>query len=177
VPKNALEDLEMSRFWNEKTRRIEPYVAGEQPADPSEWIKINTNENPYPPSQAVAQAILNELSVDIDTCASDVDVGDACGNGVCGESLRFYPSPNADIFVDAVCQRFGLKKEQVFAGNGSDEILAFSFMAFWDESRPVKSPAVSYSFYPVYAGVFNVPYVPESKLIVRPSSAAERVAL
>jgi histidinol-phosphate aminotransferase len=151
----------MSRFWNTKTRQIEPYVAGEQPGNPSEWIKLNTNENPYPPSPAVTEAIMNELYAGTDMDSEKV------GNRVLkvsntvlrevGDVLRFYPNPDADDFLESICERFSLRREQVFAGNGSDEILAFSFIAFWDRDRPVMAPAVSYSFYPVYADIFDIP--------------------
>ena len=151
----------MSRFWNTKTRRIEPYVAGEQPDNPSEWIKINTNENPYPPSQAVTEAILHELRVGTDICMGmDGESDNILIPNNAGDILRFYPSTDAKVFVDAICDRFGLQSEQVFAGNGSDEILAFSFMAYFDNDRPVIAPAVSYSFYPVYADAYDVPYQP-----------------
>lgn len=133
----------MSRFWNDRTKGIKPYVPGEQPEDPSAWVKINTNENPYPPSPRVVEAILSEMGGK---------------QSLSGANLRLYPSAEAAPFLDAVCERYGLKRSQVFAGNGSDEILAFSFMAFWDKNRPVISPAVTYSFYPVYASIFDIPY-------------------
>lgn len=146
----------MSRFWNDRTRGILPYVPGEQPEDPSAWVKINTNENPYPPSPQVIEAISRELSL------ADRHNGlHTAGGGnpsAQGEKLRLYPSADAIPFIDAICEQFGLRRSQVFAGNGSDEILAFSFMAFWDKNRPVLSPAISYTFYPVYANIFGVPY-------------------
>lgn len=127
----------MSQFWNEGTRRIKPYVPGEQPKAGERVIKINTNENPYPPSPKVLEAIEREK----------------------GEGLRLYPDPDAMELVFAICSRFGVKPEQVFVGNGSDEVLAFAFRAFWDRERPVLAPAISYSFYPVYAQLFEIPLV------------------
>jgi len=140
----------MSRFWNEKTRDIKPYVPGEQPPPNSRLIKINTNENPYPPSPKVIGAIMRETGL------SESGGREETGNG---SRLRLYPDTNASAVVEAVCERFGLEPGQVFAGNGSDELLAFAFMAFWDDSRPVMVPEISYSFYPVYADLFGIPLI------------------
>jgi histidinol-phosphate aminotransferase len=128
----------MSRYWNERVRSLSPYVPGEQPRD-RRFIKLNTNENPYPPSPRVIEAI----------------------NRAAGESLRLYPDPGCTVLREAAAARYGVKPEQVFAGNGSDEVLAFAFAAFFeagDRSPPVLFPDISYSFYPVYAGLWNVPY-------------------
>ncbi|MDR2514348.1 MAG: aminotransferase class I/II-fold pyridoxal phosphate-dependent enzyme [Christensenellaceae bacterium] len=121
-------------FLSEKIRAIEPYVPGEQPP-PGSMIKLNTNENPYPPSRAVEGAILGEI-----------------------ENLRLYPEINAERFLLAVAKIEGLKPENVFAGNGSDEVLSLCFPAFFGEGRPVRFPALSYSFYPSFAQLFSVPY-------------------
>lgn len=140
----------MSKFWNSKTAEITPYVPGEQPPAGSRQIKINTNENPYPPSPRVIEAIQQELG-----CFEAACIGGA-GDG---SLLRLYPNTEAAEMVDAVAVRFGLDRAQILVGNGSDELLAFSFLAFWDRSRPVLSPDISYSFYPVYANMFGVPLV------------------
>ena len=124
----------MSVFWNDRIRNTTPYTAGEQPKSTERLIKINTNENPYPPSEKVFEAI------------SSV------------RNLQLYPDPNATEAVEAFARVYNLRPQQVFAANGSDEILAFCFLAFWDETRPVNFPDISYSFYPVYSEFFKVRY-------------------
>lgn len=116
-------------------KRTEPYVPGEQLNDAG-IIKLNTNENPYPPSPKVKEAIMEEL------------------NG----TLRLYPSPTADSLRRAIAKTVGVSKEEVFVGNGSDEVLAFSFMAFFHPEKQIRFPNITYSFYPVYAKLFNIPY-------------------
>ena len=111
--------------------RLTPYVAGEQPKD-RQFIKLNTNENPYPPSPKVEQAIA----------------------GLC-DSLRLYPDMEATQLREAIAQVNGVKPEQVFCGNGSDEVLAFAFAAFF-AGKKLLTPDVTYSFYPVYANLFGV---------------------
>jgi histidinol-phosphate aminotransferase len=101
----------VSKYWNSRTKNISPYVPGEQPRN-RKFIKLNTNENPYPPSPKVIQAV-KEAS---------------------NERLRLYPDPQCTAFREAVARRYGVKPEQVFAGNGSDEILAFAFAAFFESS-------------------------------------------
>lgn len=135
----------MSRFWNNKTAEITPYVPGEQPQAGSKQIKINTNENPYPPSPRVLDAIASAAG---GMDSSDVEAGSL---------LRLYPNTDGVDVMEAVRERFGFDRSQIFVGNGSDELLAFSFMAFWDATRPILSPEISYSFYPVYAGLYDVP--------------------
>lgn len=125
----------MSIYWNETTSNIIPYVPGEQPQD-KKYIKLNTNENPYPPSPKVIEAI--KLAAN--------------------ESLRLYPDPECKMLKEAIAEVYNISIENVFAGNGSDEILAFCFMAFFDEQRPVKFADITYSFYNVYADFFKVPY-------------------
>ena len=125
----------MSKYWSRIASAIEPYTPGEQPKD-KKYIKLNTNESPYPPSPKVIEAITKA----------------ACGD------LKLYPDPTCDELRKTVADYYGLKKEQVFAGNGSDEILAFSFMAFFDPGRTILFPDISYSFYPVYAKLFNIDY-------------------
>ena len=123
----------MSVYWNNRTKNLSPYVPGEQPGD-RRFIKLNTNENPYPPSPKVIEAIRNAA----------------------GEGLRLYPDPACTVFREAVAARYGVEKEQVFAGNGSDEVLAFAFGAFFEDT--VFFPDITYSFYPVYADLWGIPY-------------------
>jgi histidinol-phosphate aminotransferase len=127
-------------YWSGKARQLEPYVPGEQPRD-RKFIKLNTNENPYPPAPGVAEAIAKALGK--------------------GENLRLYPDPACTELREAIAGSYGVKPEQVFAGNGSDEVLAFAFAAFFDngpEAAPILFPDITYSFYPVYAGLWNLPY-------------------
>ncbi|MDR0586518.1 MAG: aminotransferase class I/II-fold pyridoxal phosphate-dependent enzyme [Treponema sp.] len=134
----------MSIFWNKRTSGLSPYIPGEQPKD-RKFIKLNTNENPYPPSPRVVEAILSQMNGD-------------------GESLRLYPDPLCSDFREAVAAAYGVKKEQVFPGNGSDEVLAFVFGAFFESGeadspeKAVLFPDITYSFYPVYARLWNIPY-------------------
>ncbi len=109
-----------------------PYTAGEQPGDGSKWIKLNTNENPYPPSPEVAKALAGKE-----------------------ESLRLYPDMDATALRRAASRVFSVSPEQVFCGNGSDEVLAFAFAGFF-AGKDVYTPEIGYSFYPVYADLFGV---------------------
>jgi histidinol-phosphate aminotransferase len=131
----------MSRYWSSLVHRLTPYVPGEQPKLPN-LVKLNTNENPYPPSAQVLVAIADELA-----------------NG--GRSLRLYPDPNADRLKEAVAARyadFGIRPQQVFVGNGSDEVLAHIFPALLKHTLPVLFPDITYSFYPVYCGLYDIAY-------------------
>ncbi|MCD8376010.1 MAG: histidinol-phosphate transaminase [Oscillospiraceae bacterium] len=123
----------MKEFWSARIRDAVPYVPGEQPQQ-GKWIKLNTNENPYPPSPRALEALVRAAN----------------------EDLRLYPAPECTDLCAAAAQCWGVEPEQVFCGNGSDEILAFCFQAFFDPERPVAFPAVSYSFYPVYAEYFGL---------------------
>jgi len=128
----------MSKYWNCRTRNIKPYVPGEQPRD-KKFIKLNTNENPYPPSPKVIEVIQK---------ASNGD-------------LKLYPDPESVAFREAAALRYGVKPEQVFAGNGSDEILAFVFGAFFESSATAATilfPDITYGFYPIYADLWSIPY-------------------
>jgi histidinol-phosphate aminotransferase len=125
----------MNRYWSAVARNIKPYTPGEQPKD-KKYIKLNTNENPYPPSPRVLAAIKAAVN----------------------EDLKLYPDPNCDALKAAIAQKYGLTSDQVFTGNGSDEILAFAFMAFFDPGEAILLPDISYSFYPVYADLFQIPY-------------------
>ena len=128
----------MSRFWSRVVRDLTPYVPGEQPKI-ANLIKLNTNENPYPPSPKALAAIQAELD------------GDAA-------RLRLYPDPNADLLKAAVARRYAVTPAQVFVGNGSDEVLAHAFMALLKHEQPILFPDISYSFYPVYCGLYGVEY-------------------
>jgi len=125
----------MSKFWSIMAKRAEPYIPGEQ-LDETNIIKLNTNENPYPPSPNVIEAMNAELN----------------------SNLRLYPSPTMDDLRTSIGTYYGLEKENVFVGNGSDEVLAFSFMGFFDPGKPIRFPYITYSFYPVYAKVFDIDY-------------------
>ena len=121
--------------WEENVRKVTPYVAGEQPKQ-SNVIKLNTNECPYPPSPAVREA------------ARQADY----------ESLRLYPDMNAEKLVNALAEYYHVKPSQVFAGVGSDDVLALAFMTFFNGEKPVLFPDITYSFYDVWAEVFRIPY-------------------
>jgi histidinol-phosphate aminotransferase len=108
-------------------------VPGEQPKDKT-YIKLNTNENPYPPSPKVTDAI----------------------KGAANADLRLYPDPTCDVLVQAAANYYGLPAEQVFVGNGSDEILAFAFAAFFDPAKKLLFPDITYSFYKVYAKLYGL---------------------
>ena len=128
----------MSRFWSRVVRDLTPYVPGEQPKI-ANLIKLNTNESPYPPSPRVLAAIRAELGDD-------------------AARLRLYPDPNADLLKAAVAERHGVTPQQVFVGNGSDEVLAHAFMALLKHDAPILFPDITYSFYPVYCGLYGVDY-------------------
>jgi histidinol-phosphate aminotransferase len=126
----------MSRYWSKTVKNIKPYVPGEQPKD-RKYIKLNTNENPYPPSMKAIDAI--KLAAN--------------------ETLRLYPDPSGDELRETIAAYFRIKKENVFIGNGSDELLAFCFPAFFEPAGlPILFAEITYSFYPVYAEFFHTPY-------------------
>ena len=106
--------------WEANVRKVIPYVPGEQPKE-QKIIKLNTNENPYPPAPGVAKAL----------AGMDTDL------------LRRYPDPAADVLVSAIAQNYGLKKEQVFVGVGSDDVLAMSFLTFFNSGKPVLFPDIT----------------------------------
>ena len=128
-----------NRLWSAKARNLSPYVPGEQPQHDN-LCKLNTNENPFPPSPAVGVAIASLLA----------DQADA---------LRLYPAPESDDLRAALAQLHHLDINQVFVGNGSDEVLALIFASFFMKERPILAPDISYSFYPVYAQTFGVELV------------------
>ncbi|MEM9603788.1 MAG: histidinol-phosphate transaminase [Pseudomonadota bacterium] len=123
----------MSQFWSPDVHALRPYTPGEQPAV-QDLIKLNTNESPYPPAPGVAAAI--QAAVD---------------------DLRLYPEPDSAALRSSLAQYHGVGDEQVFVGNGSDEVLAHAFRALFRHTQPLLYPDISYSFYPVYAGLFAVP--------------------
>ena len=132
----------MSQFWSPLVHRLTPYVPGEQPRI-SGLIKLNTNENPYPPSPRAVAAMQAELGAD-------------------GAHLRLYPDPGAERLKEAVVAHFAehsITSAQVFVGNGSDEVLAHAFMALLKHDAPILLPDISYSFYPVYCGLYEVEHV------------------
>ena len=125
----------MKEFWSKRARDLIPYTPGEQPRQ-RQSIKLNTNENPYPPSQPVLAAIREAAS----------------------ETLRLYPDPECTSLREALAATFDLKPNQVFVGNGSDEVLALCFQAFFDPDRTILFPDVTYSFYPVFADLYGLSY-------------------
>lgn len=125
----------MSNNWESYVRRVVPYTPGEQP-QVSDIVKLNTNENPYPPSPAV-RAILE-----------DFEYG----------RMRLYPDPDSSVLVDAIAERYGVKLSQVFAGVGSDDVLSVAFMTFFGSDKPIIFPNITYSFYDVWADVYRIPY-------------------
>ena len=125
----------MSRFWSETVKNLTPYVPGEQPKL-SQLIKLNTNESPYGPSPKAIAAIA----------------------GANNDSLRLYPDPNSDSLKQAVASNYQVKANQVFVGNGSDEVLAHAFLALLKHEAPILFPDITYSFYPVYCNLYQVPF-------------------
>ena len=119
--------------WESNVRKVVPYVPGEQPKEKN-IIKLNTNENPYPPAPGVF------------TKKMDMD------------NLRLYPDPAATALVDAIAQYHGVDKEQVFVGVGSDDVLAMAFMTFFNSDKPILFPDITYSFYDVWADMLRIPY-------------------
>lgn len=125
----------MSKFWSPFVKDLVPYVPGEQPKM-TNLVKLNTNENPYGPSPralAAMQAAIND-------------------------DLRLYPDPNGDSLKQAVARYYGIKVEQVFVGNGSDEVLAHAFHGLFQHGKPLLFPDISYSFYPVYCGLYGIEF-------------------
>ncbi len=125
----------MSRYWSEVVRGLTPYVPGEQPKLPN-LIKLNTNESPYGPSRRVLDALRAEI----------------------GDSLRLYPDPGSDRLRAAIAKSHGLTPEHVFVGNGSDEVLAHVFLGLLKHDKPVLFPDITYSFYPVYCGLYGIAF-------------------
>jgi len=125
----------MNRYWSDIVEKLTPYTPGEQPKV-NNLIKLNTNENPYGPSPAVLAAI----------------------NAESNENLRLYPDPNSDKVKQSIANYYNIHTEQVFVGNGSDEILAHTFHALLKHKLPILFPDITYSFYPVYCGLYEIDY-------------------
>jgi len=125
----------MSRYWSAVVHGLTPYVPGEQPKL-ADLVKLNTNENPYGPSPRVLDAVRAEAD----------------------DTLRLYPDPNSDRLRSAIAAYHRVKADQVFVGNGSDEVLAHAFMALLKHDRSILFPDISYSFYPVYCGLYEISY-------------------
>ena len=121
--------------WRDNIRRVEPYTPGEQPKAQN-VIKLNTNENPYPPAPGVLRA-MEDLP---------------------GNLLRKYPDPTASLLVDALAKRYGVGSDQVFVGVGSDDVIAMAFLTFFNSEKPIFFPDITYSFYPVWADLYRMPY-------------------
>ena len=121
--------------WESYVRKVVPYVPGEQPQE-SNQIKLNTNENPYPPAPGVVKA-LQEFQTD---------------------RLRLYPEPTCKVLVDAIAEYYHLEPEQVFVGVGSDDVLAMIFLTFFNAKTPIVFPDITYSFYDVWADMLRIPY-------------------
>ena len=123
----------MSKFWSKRTKELAPYTPGEQPQD-QQYIKLNTNENPYPPSPHAIAAMQSAL----------------------GESMRLYPDPHANVLKQAIADFYAIDVSQVFVGNSSDEVLAHTFVALLKQEKPLLFPDISYSFYPSYCRLFDI---------------------
>ena len=127
---------EQMRFWSPDVRELDPYVPGEQPKIQN-LLKLNTNENPYPPSPKVVAAVQKVLENSAD-------------------ALRLYPDPDATELKQAIAKQQNVAVENVFVGNGSDEVLAHIFKAFFVQDKPILYPDITYSFYPVYSQFFGI---------------------
>lgn len=121
--------------WENNVRKVVPYTPGEQPKE-SGIIKLNTNENPYPPSPAVKEA-LDELNY---------------------KDMRLYPAPDASELVNAIAEAYRVKPAEVFVGVGSDDVLSVAFQTFFNSDKPILFPEITYSFYDVWADVYKIPY-------------------
>lgn len=126
----------MEHLWKQNLRQIEPYVPGEQSGDPDR-IKLNANENPYPPAPGV-EAVLRSYDP---------------------AALCLYPDANARLLKASIACHYGVAPEQVFVGNGSDDVLALAFQSFFNSDKPIAFPDITYSFYPVWCRLFHIPFV------------------
>lgn len=121
--------------WEDNVRKMDPYIPGEQP-DFADMVKLNTNENPYPPAPGVRK-LLSELNAD---------------------KLKLYPKPDAKELVAAIAENYGVDIKNVFMGVGSDDVLGTAFLTFFTGKKPVLFPDITYSFYPVWAKLYNIPF-------------------
>lgn len=125
----------MANEWEKNIRKIAPYIPGEQPQG-NDIVKLNTNENPYPPAPGV-----KKLTEEFDT---------GC--------LRLYPDPDSKALVNCLADYYGVDNDEVFVGVGSDDVLAVAFMTFFNSDKPILFPDITYSFYPVWAELFKIPF-------------------
>ncbi len=123
----------MSKFWSKRTHELDPYTPGEQPQD-QQYIKLNTNENPYPPSPKAIKAM----------------------QAAANDNMRLYPDPHSSSLKQAIADYYSLDTDQVFVGNSSDEVLAHTFVALLKHDKPLLYPDISYSFYPAYCSLFGI---------------------
>ena len=123
------------KLWENNVRKVVPYVPGEQPNE-QHMIKLNTNENPYPPAPGVMESL---YTFDTDT-------------------LRLYPDSSAKMLIDALAKRYKVDPQQIFVGVGSDDVLAMAFLTFFNSSKPILFPDITYSFYDVWAEMLRIPY-------------------
>ncbi|MDE6787857.1 MAG: histidinol-phosphate transaminase [Ruminococcus sp.] len=121
--------------WEGYVRKVVPYIPGEQPKD-TDVVKLNTNENPYPPAPSVRKIIDN------------FDISD----------MRLYPAPDSEVLVNAIAERYKLKSSQIFVGVGSDDVISMAFLTFFNSDKPILFPDITYSFYDVWADVYRIPY-------------------
>jgi histidinol-phosphate aminotransferase len=127
--------MKKNKFWSQAVQQLTPYIPGEQPIS-SNLIKLNTNENPYAPSPKVREAIISEVD----------------------DKLRLYPDPDAFSLKNIIANNLNIQADQIFVGNGSDEVLAHIFYAFFKQSSPILFPDVTYSFYKVYCSLHDIPF-------------------
>ncbi len=125
----------MDKLWEDKVRKVVPYVPGEQPKT-QHIIKLNTNENPYPPAPGIWDILRT------------FDAG----------KFRLYPDPDAEILIKALSGRYDIGTDQITVGVGSDDVLALAFLAFFHSGKPILFPDITYSFYDVWAEAFRIPY-------------------
>ncbi len=130
-----MSSITTSPFWSTGIEQLKAYVPGEQPQTDG-WIKLNTNEMPYPPSLRALQAIRDGVN----------------------EKLRLYPDPSGTALRGAIANQYGLSPAQVFLGNGSDEVLGHAFLGLLKHDKPILYPDISYSFYPVWCGLYGIAY-------------------
>ena len=124
----------MSQYINQRVASLTPYVPGEQPVE-RQYIKLNTNESPYPPSPGVMRAVLDEVN-----------------------KLQLYSDPECKALTQEAAKHFGVEPDEILMTNGSDEILNFAFMAYGDQNNPFVFPEITYGFYPVFADLNGIPY-------------------
>ena len=123
----------MSKFFSEKFNTLKPYVPGEQPKERS-YVKLNTNESPFPPSPRATAAAAREAA-----------------------RLELYSDPDSSVLKEKLAETLGVGRDEVFVSNGSDEVLNFAFLSFCDEKHPAAFPDVTYGFYPVFARLYGIP--------------------